>query len=563
MKRFARLFETLDRTVRTQEKVAALEAYVREAPAQDAAWGLWFLAGHRIRRPVPVSTLKRWVAAAVDLPLWLVDESQDAVGDLGETLALLLPPPSALNPPTLARLVVERLQPLAGATEETQQAIMIRTWSELDPTQRFLWHKMLGGGFRVGVSAALLTRALAHVAGVDPAVMSHRLSGRWRPTAEGLAELLSEQGPADDPARPFPFYLSSPLEGEPGELGDPGSWQVEWKWDGIRAQLIRRQGQTVLWSRGEEIVTPSFPEMELAASALPDGTVLDGELLAWRGERPLPFARLQRRLQRREPGEALCREIPVVFMAYDLLEAESMDLRERPLHERRAQLERILSGWVNPGPHGDAVARPSRSWVQGDLFGLEPAPEATGPVLRISPILPVQTWDRVAVLREQARGQGAEGVMLKQRDSVYGTGRVRGAWWKWKLSPFTCDAVLVAAQPGHGRRASLFTDYTFAVWRGTELVTVAKAYSGLSDAEIAEVDAFVRGHTTGRFGPVRSVEPALVFELAFDGIAPSGRHRAGVALRFPRMARWRRDKKPSEADTLETLIRLTGEADPS
>lgn len=562
MQRFAQLFETLDRTTRTQEKVAALEAYVRDTPPEDAAWGLWFLAGNRIRRPVPVATMKRWVAEAADLPLWLVDESQEAVGDLGETLALLLPPPSTPDPPRLARLVVDRLQALAGATEEFQRSILVKTWSELDSTQRLLWHKMIGGGFRVGVSTALLVRALANVAGVEPAVMSHRLSGGWRPTAEGLAGLLSKEGPADDPARPFPFFLSSPLEGEPGLLGDPGGWQVEWKWDGIRAQLIRRAGRTVLWSRGEEIVTATFPEVAEAAAALPAGTVLDGEILAWRGERPLPFARLQRRLQRREPGEALRREVPVVFMAYDLLECAGADVRGLPLRERRVRLEKVLTDALagDGDQRGAGVGRVRKAWVQGDLFGGELVADHSGPVLRISSILSADTWERVAVLREEARGLGAEGVMLKDRSSVYGAGRVRGAWWKWKLSPFTCDAVLVAAQPGHGRRASLFTDYTFAVWRGTELVTVAKAYSGLSDAEIAEVDAFVRGHTTGRFGPVRSVEPELVFELAFDGIAPSGRHRAGVALRFPRMARWRRDKKPSEADTLETLMRLAGEA---
>lgn len=560
MERFTQLFETLDRTTRTQAKVAALEAYIRAAPPEDAAWGLWFLAGNRIRRPVPVALMKRWVAEAAELPLWLVDESHEAVGDLGETLALLLPPPSTPDPPRLARLVVERLQALAGAPEETQRQLMIRTWSQLEPTQRFLWHKMIGGGFRVGVSMALLVRALANVAAVDPAVMSHRLSGRWQPTAEGLAGLLSKEGPADDPARPFPFYLSSPREGPLEELGNPGHWQIEWKWDGIRAQLIRRAGRTVLWSRGEEIVTASFPEVAEASGGLPDGTVLDGEILAWRGEGPLPFARLQRRLQRRAPGHALCREVPVIFMAYDLLEQDGTDIRGLPLRERRVRLERVLAEFSAGGRGGGGAGRVREAWVQGDLFGVDPTEEHSGPVLRLSAILPAETWERVSVLREQARGLGAEGVMLKDRESTYGVGRVRGAWWKWKLSPMTCDAVLVAAQPGHGRRASLFTDYTFAVWRGTELVTVAKAYSGLSDAEIAEVDAYVRGHTTGRFGPVRSVEPELVFELAFDGVAASGRHRGGVALRFPRMARWRRDKKPSEADTLETLIRLAGEA---
>lgn len=556
MRAFAELFTALDRTPRTVEKVAALTEYFRAAPPADAAWALWFLSGQRLKRAVKTRHLREWVAAEAGLPLWLVEESYDHVGDLAETLALLLPPNPAPPTPPLAELVRDFLLPLAGASEVRQRELLRSAWARLDTTQRFLWHKLITGGFRVGVARALLVRALAGIAGVEPTVMLHRLLGDWRPTAEDYARLLSGEQGADAAARPYPFFLASPLEGEPAALGDAPDWLVEWKWDGIRAQLLRRAGQVVVWSRGEEVVTESFPELAAIASALPDGTVLDGELLAWRGDAPLPFAALQRRLNRRSPNAALRAAVPVVFMAYDLLEADHADLRARPLAERRERLAQALAA---ARAHRAATQHPPTP-AQGELFAGDPAdradPSESVFPLRLSRALPAANWAEVAAWRDQARAIGAEGLMLKRRDSAYGTGRQRGAWWKWKVTPFTCDAVLVAAQPGHGRRATLFTDYTFAVWRGAELVPVAKAYSGLTDAEIDAVDQFVRANTTGRHGPVRTVKPELVFELAFEGIAASTRHQAGLALRFPRIARWRTDKPAAEADTLETLQRL-------
>lgn len=557
MRAFAELFAALDRTTRTQEKVAALEAYFRTAPPADAAWALWFLSGQRLKRAVKTGQLRQWTAEAAGLPLWLVEECYEHVGDLAETLTLLLPPVAHPQPLPLARLVTERLLPLAGAPEAAQRDLLRATWAELDPGQCFLWHKLITGNLRVGVSRALLIRALARLAGVEPPVMAHRLLGTWRPTPEDLARLLSTSPPAGDPAQPYPFYLASPLEGPADTLPGPVTdWQVEWKWDGIRAQLLRRCGETVLWSRGEEVITAAFPEIAEAAQALPDGTVLDGELLAWRSDAPLPFARLQCRLNRRDAGPTLRREVPVTFMAYDLLEAEGTDIRPHPLSERRARLEAVVTQAREALVRTRTAGR-GENLQQAELFAEAAAPEAPPPpALQVSPVLEAATWADLTAWQERARATGAEGLMLKRRDSAYGTGRQRGAWWKWKVAPFTCDAVLVAAQPGHGRRATLFTDYTFAVWRGDELVPVAKAYSGLTDAEIDAVDAFVRAHTTGRFGPVRSVTPELVFELAFEGIAASTRHKAGLALRFPRMARWRQDKKPADADTVDTLLAL-------
>ena len=550
MRAFAHLFTELDQTTRTSEKVAALQSYFSSAPPADAAWALWFLSGQRLKRAVTTTQLRLWAADASHLPLWLVEECFEHVGDLGEALALLLPPNPDPRPLPLARLVEERLLPLPTAPEAVQRDLLRTTWAELDTTQRFLWNKLITGNFRVGVSRALLIRALALQAGVAPAIMAHRLAGAWRPTADDFGRLMSGETDGDDPARPYPFFLASPLEEDLESLGEAQEWQVEWKWDGVRAQLLRRGQEAILWSRGEEMITKSFPEISEAALALPEGTVLDGELLAWQDDRPLPFAQLQRRLNRREPGPALQAKIPVAFMTYDLLEWGGQDWRSRPLAERRRELERlIVHARENP------TTRARAGLVQGELFDITPGQKIVWP-LRVSTLLPANSWQEVAAFQEKARATGAEGLMLKRRTSTYGVGRQRGPWWKWKVQPFTCDAVLVAAQPGHGRRATLFTDYTFAVWQNDELVPVAKAYSGLTDDEIDAVDAFVRTHTTGRYGPVRLVTPELVFELAFEGIAVSSRHKAGLALRFPRINRWRHDKKAVDADHLQVLERL-------
>lgn len=525
MIRFTRLFQELDRTTRTSEKTAALERYFREAEPADAAWALRVLTGNRLIRRVNTRLLRQWVAEVTGYPGWLVDESYGAVGDLSETLALLLPSGGVgVNEP-LHRVIVDHILPLPTLDEAGQRELILDTWATFDTEQRFLFHKLISGAFRVGASKKLVTNALAAAAGIDAAVMQHRLMGDWQPTAEDYARLISGEDRADEPGRPYPFYLASQLDDPPDTLGDLGDWQVEWKWDGIRAQLIRRGGNTLVWSRGEEGIADAFPELRQIGEALPDGTVLDGEIVAWESDRPLPFSALQRRLNRKRVEAMLFQDVPVVYVAYDLLERDGKDLRERSTIDRRAMLEAMV----------DAID-------EDDLL--------------LSPLIDAASWDELGEQREQSRQRGVEGMMLKRKTSPYGVGRKRGDWWKWKVDPFTVDAVMIYAQLGTGKRASLYTDYTFAVWHDGELTPIAKAYSGLNDDEIDEVDRFVRRNTLDRRGPVRVVRPELVFELAFEGINASTRHRSGIALRFPRMAHWRKDKPAQEADTLENLQRL-------
>lgn len=527
MRRFAELFRELDETNRTKVKVAALERYFREAPHEDAAWALFFLSGKRLPSPVKTKLLREWVSRLSGQPLWLVEECYGLVGDLAETLALLLPEPGEGATLPLHRIVEERIVPLQDWDDPFKYQILSETWGELSANERFVYNKLITGAFRVGVHRTLVVRALSAVAGIEPAVMAHRMMGNLQPRAEDFAKLLAEEDTFDDPARPYPFYLAYPLEDDPESLPEPPeAWQVEWKWDGIRAQLIKRRGTVILWSRGEEIVTERFPEIAGAAAHLPDGTVLDGEVLAWKAGKPLPFGSLQKRIGRKNVTAKILEEAPAVFMALDCLEDGGEDVRERSTEARRELLEKIC------------------------------AEQQDGSVIVPSPLVHAETWEAFGEMREQSRKRGVEGFMLKRRGAPYQVGRVKGDWWKWKVDPYTIDAVMIYAQSGHGRRAGLFTDYTFAVWEGEELVPFAKAYSGLNDAEIREVDAFVRSHTLKRFGPVRTVEPELVFELAFEAIQESTRHKSGVAVRFPRIARWRKDKKSQQADTLETLFSL-------
>jgi DNA ligase-1 len=409
---------------------------------------------------------------------------------------------------------------------EAQREALQGVWRTLHGTPRFVFLKLLTGGFRVGVSEGLVVRALSQVSGLAPEVITHRLTGQWTPSEVWGTRLLDANAADSDWSRPYPFFLAHPVEGEVAALGPVEDWWAEWKWDGIRAQLVRRQGGVFLWSRGEELLAGRFPEVEEAAAALPEGTVLDGELLAWRDDAPMPFAALQRRITRKTVGAALRREVPVRLVVYDCLEQAGQDVRAQPLHARRA--------------HAEGVVR---------------ALPATAPIV-LSPLVPLASWEGAQAVRDAARARQAEGLMLKRRASPYGTGRRGGDWWKWKVTPLTIDAVLVYAQAGHGRRAGLYTDYTFAVWDGDALVTVAKAYSGLTDAELQAVDRWIRQHVRERFGPVVTVAPQLVFELAFEGVQPSPRHKSGVAVRFPRIARWRRDKPAAEADTLEALRAL-------
>ncbi len=536
MKRFTGLYMALDATTKTNAKVDALTRYFEQAPAADAAWALHVLLGRRLIRAVPSRRLRQWACEASGYPAWLLDECYRAVGDLSETLALLVPGEAGEPSDEALHAVIERrVLPLQHMEETEQREAIVATWARFDAAQCFLFHKLISQSFRVGVSAKLVTRALGRAAGVEPAVMAHRLTGSWRPTASDFGALLSGSGgrAEHDPAQPYPFCLASPLETEPAALGPIDDWQVEWKWDGIRAQLIHRPGATLVWSRGEELVGEAFPEARAIAQMMPRGTVVDAEILAWEGEAPLPFAILQRRIGRRNVQPMLFADVPIRVMAYDLLEAEGKDMRDRPLHVRRHGLASLIA---------DLLERDRGAHVQ------------------LSPTVRAASWEALSDHQREARSRGVEGLMLKHRESPYQVGRVRGSWWKWKIEPHTIDAVMIAAQQGHGRRAGLFTDYTFGVWDGGSLVPVAKAYSGLTQKEIAEVDRFVRSSTTGRHGPVRTVEPRLVFEVAFEAVQESPRHKSGLALRFPRIARWRHDKSPADADTLDAVRRLLPEA---
>lgn len=524
MRRFTELFERLDGTTSTLAKVEAMRAYFAEVPAEDGAWAVFLLSGRRFKRLVGPGLLRTWCREETGIPEWLFADAYAAVGDLAETVALLLDgdaEPETTSDLPLHRWIEERILPLRELDDDEKRSQIVGWWRHLPPGRLFVLNKMLTGGLRVGVSQTLTVRALAQVAGLDGPVLHHRLMGDWSPSADFFQALLAPETENEDISRPYPFYLAAPLEGEPDGLGAPDDWSAEWKWDGIRGQLIRRLGQTFLWSRGEELVTDRYPEIRDRAESLPDGTVLDGEILAWRDDAPLPFATLQKRIGRKKPGKKILVDAPVHFLVYDLLEDEGADLRSAPFNDRRRRLETRVE----------------------DLFPL-------------SPQVDIPSWTSLAEARSTSRQRGVEGLMLKRRGSAYGVGRKKGDWWKWKVEPLTVDAVLIYAQSGHGRRATLLTDYTFAVWQDERLVPFAKAYSGLSDAEIRKLDRWLRRHTLERFGPVRSVEPEQVFEIAFEGIQRSTRHKSGIAVRFPRIKRWRDDLTPKDADTLDQVKEL-------
>ncbi|MCA3002188.1 MAG: ATP-dependent DNA ligase [Rhodocyclaceae bacterium] len=549
MKDFAALFDALDQSTATGDKVAALTAYFREADPADAAWAVYFLTGNRPKQAVPSKRLHQIAAEVAGLPDWLFADCYDQVGDLAETIALILPPAKSRASISLSVWVTERLLPLRQLDEAAQRAALTAYWSELAGTERFLFNKLITGGFRVGVSTLLVVRALANVSGVDAKVISHRLAGDWQPTAQNFSALVGEASSTFDVSQPYPFFLAHALSDAPYTLGNVHDWQAEWKWDGIRGQLIKRQEQLFLWSRGEELVSAQFPEIIAAAARLPDG-VLDGEILAMREGSVMPFTALQKRLGRKNPGKKIQADTPVAFVAYDLLEVAGEDWRQRPLHERRTKLHEV---------------------VYSIVLGADERH-----VIQLSDIVRAPSWATLALARDQSRKNGTEGLMLKRRDSAYGVGRTATGkglgndWWKWKVDPFTIDCVLMYAQRGHGKRANLYTDYTFGIWKSNkdgqfgsempenarQLVTFAKAYSGLTDEEIREVDVFIRKNTLEKFGPVRTVKAGMVFELAFEGIQRSNRHKSGFAVRFPRITRIRYDKKIEDADSVELIAAM-------
>lgn len=529
MKTFADLYRCLDETTKTNRKVACMRRYFSGTAPADAAWGVYFLSGRKPKRLIPTRDLVAWAAEEAGVSDWLFDECHEAVGDLAETIALLLPEPEHSTERPLHEWVEQHLLPLRTMAPARQREELLSAWRQMDRPQRLVWNKLITGAFRVGVSQSLVIRALAESAGIEPSAVAHRLMGSWEPTPEFYRQLLAAETSDADQTRPYPFCLAHPLLEGPEKLGDPVHWLAEWKWDGIRAQCLRRGGQTAIWSRGEELVTERFPELLDDAARLPDGTVIDGEIVGWRDDVVLPFAALQRRIGRKSLGKKILEEVPVRLIAFDLLEHQGGDIRGLPLVERRTRLEEIV----------DSLPADRK--------------------IVISLAETASSWPALADRRQQSRQFLVEGVMLKALDSPYGVGRVTGLWWKWKIEPHTVDAVLIYAQRGHGRRASLYTDYTFGVWHDGQLVPFAKAYSGLTDEEIHRVDRFVRANTIEKFGPVRRVKPELVFELAFENIALSNRHKSGVAVRFPRMARWRTDKTIDQADSLDSIKTLLRE----
>lgn len=522
MKNFTALFLRLDQSNKTNAKVQALVEYFEKADNRDKVWCIGLLSGKRPKRSVRSNDLREWTAEMSGLPLWLFEETYHIVGDLAETIAKVLPPPIEESDHSLSYWM-DYILAMSEMTLEERKSRVMEAWNRLDEWERFVFNKMMLGGYRMGVSQKLMVRALSRFTGKEEAELAHRLMGNWSPRKEDFESLILEKKKADDHSRPYPFYLAYQLDNDPGGIGQPSEWLAERKWDGIRGQLIVRGGKHYLWSRGEELITDKFPEFEIAKNLLPEGTVIDGEILPYKEGQILPFQDLQTRIGRKNVTKKILESAPAVMRVYDLLEWQGKDLRQEPQEERRQILESLISK-LSPNP-----------------------------LLQLSELIQYSTWEELAEIRKHSRQHSSEGIMLKHKKGHYQVGRKKGDWWKWKVDPLTIDAVMIYAMRGHGRRANLYTDYTFAVWNGDELVPFAKAYSGLTDEEFRRVDNFVKRNTTDKFGPVRSVRPELVFELAFEGIQKSSRHKSGVALRFPRMKRWRHDKPASEANTLEDL----------
>ena len=530
MKRFSELIKTLDSTNKTNEKVKALAHYFYVANDEDKVWTIAILSHRRPPRPVNTTLLREWAADLANIPLWLFEESYHIVGDLAETIALVVPATSNSTDKSLTQFLKEMIE-LKSKSEEEKKEYLLGNWKELNYYERFVFTKLITGGFRIGVSQKLMTKALSKATNIDEDVLAYKLMGNWNPSTISFQNLVLEEKESDYLSKPYPFYLAYALESKLEDLGSISDWSAEHKWDGIRSQVILRNDEIFIWSRGEELVTDKYPEFQKFIGNIPNGTVLDGELLPYPNGQIGTFNDLQTRIGRKTVSKALLEKTPVILKAYDLLEWQGEDIRNKSYLERRALLEQMVEGSRNDLP----------------LF--------------LSERLQFDSWEHVAAERERAREMRSEGLMLKHNHSPYQVGRKKGDWWKWKVEPLTIDAVLTYAMRGHGRRSNLFTDYTFALWQTKqsgekELVTFAKAYSGLTDAEFREVDAWIKKNTLERFGPVRSVTPHHVFEIAFEGIALSKRHKSGVATRFPRILRWRKDKKITEANSLEDLKEL-------
>ena len=527
MKQFAELVKILGTTTKTNEKLEALSDYFATANDKDKVWVIALFSGRRPKRAVNSTQLGTWCMEAANIPSWLFVESYSTVGDLAETIALLLPEGERLSNDDPLSFYIEQLIAIEKEDESVRKKFILECWMKMDYSQRFVFNKFITGAFRIGVSQQMMVNALARFVKLPASVIAHRISGNWDPSTSSFDQLLGEEhASAIDHSKPYPFYLAYALEDEVATLGKPTEWQAEWKWDGIRGQIIKRNGELFAWSRGEELITEKFPEYQVLQQLLPEGIAIDGEVLPFQNGQVLNFNVLQTRIGRKNVTKKQLQEAPAAFFAYDLLEFDGNDIREWPLIERRKKLEEIVLHYRN---------------INSNL------------PIHLSPIIEFNTWEELTRERERSRSLNSEGVMLKRKSSAYQVGRRRGDWWKWKIDPLTIDAVMVYAAKGSGRRSNLYTDYTFAVKDGDQLVTFAKAYSGLTDKEFAQVDSFVKRNSLEKFGPVRTVKPELVFEIAFEGIAASNRHKSGVALRFPRIHRWRQDKTVAEINTLKDL----------
>ena len=529
MKTFAQLIKKLDSTNKTNEKVAALTQYFLQANDADKIWTIAILSHRRPKRPVNTTLLRQWATEISGIPLWLFEESYHIVGDLAETIALILPlsEDSDENDKSLSQYI-EEIIILRTLPENEKKKYLHDNWLALNYFERFVFNKIITGSFRIGVSQKLMTRALSKATEIDEDILAYKLMGDWTPETTTYKKLILEENEEDYLSKPYPFYLAYAVEQDfQTDLNPISDWSFEHKWDGIRSQVIVRNDEVFVWSRGEELVTDKYPEFQRFLGHLPNGTVLDGEILPF-GEGEIGnFNALQTRIGRKNLSKALLTKTPVILNAYDILEWEGKDIRSMEFSKRREILDKLIQNCAC------------------DEIGLY-----------LSDTMSFETWEEAAAERDMARERRSEGLMLKRKDSPYLVGRKKGDWWKWKSDPFTIDAVLTYAMRGHGRRANLYTDYTFGLWDGEQLVTFAKAYSGLTDAEFRQVDAWIKKNTLERFGPVRSVTPHHVFEIAFEGIAESSRHKSGIATRFPRIIRWRKDKPIAEANTLDDLKAL-------
>lgn len=537
MKDFALLIKTLDGTNKTTLKVAALTDYFKKANDKDKVWTIAILSQRRPPRPVNTTLLREWASELANIPLWLFEESYHIVGDLAETIALVVPTTKSTTTKTLTQFLEEMIA-LKKKSDEDKKAYLLEQWKILDYYERFVFTKLITGGFRIGVSQKLMTRALSKAKALDEDILAYKLMGNWDPSTITFQELILEENESDYLSKPYPFYLAYAIEGKVHELGAVKDWSAEHKWDGIRSQVILRNNEIFVWSRGEELVTEKYPEFESFIGKIPNGTVLDGEILPYPNNEIGSFNDLQKRIGRKTVSKALLSKVPVILKAYDLLEWNGKDIRDLSFVERRKLLEQLHSSI-------ESLKQNSKENIP----------------FHLSETIHFNSWDHVIEERNRSREMRSEGLMLKNKNSPYLVGRKKGDWWKWKVDPLTIDAVLTYAMRGHGRRSNLFTDYTFALWQENEegkkeLVTFAKAYSGLTDAELKKVDAWIKKNTLERFGPVRSVTPHHVFEIAFEGIALSKRHKSGIATRFPRILRWRQDKTIHEANSLDDLKAL-------